>query len=133
MNHRSHFSGVLSYALNFQQAYQFFYFHALTRIKIVDIPDPKNPLMAKVEEVKDEPYKEDKEFKALYSELIDSFNALVKMQDTGQGYPQHYFQPHQSINTMKPSQATDMAAGRCINATKEELLVPKILAIFLIF
>jgi hypothetical protein len=45
------------------------------------------------------------------------------MQDTGQGYPQHYFQPHQAINTMKPSQAADMAAGRCINATKEELMV----------
>ena len=43
--------GVLCYTLNLYQGHNFFYFHALKRIKITGVSDPENPLFVNIAEV----------------------------------------------------------------------------------
>lgn len=114
--------GVLCHVINSPGSHVV-YFHAVKRIKITGKAENQdNPLIASIKEVTDEPIKEDKEYKALSAELLESTVSLIKMQESASPWPQMYFQPYHVLDQMQPAQYADVAAGRCLNASKTDLL-----------
>jgi ATP-dependent Lon protease len=101
---------------------QLLYFHAVKRIQITGPQDEENPMLAQIKEIEDEPVVMDKEYKATAAQLLESLVKLIKAQETQQPWPIAYFQPFHALDQMQPTQIADIAAGRCLNATREELL-----------
>jgi len=115
--------GVLCYIISASGlGAQLLYFHAVKRIKIVGSTSEDNPMIATIREVVDEPYKEDKELKAVTAQLLESVTSLIKMQESQQTWPETFFQPFHALDQMQPAQVTDIAASRCLNATRQELM-----------